>query len=59
MALSNYQFQFGSFVFGAGTPFAVMAVDGLEALPGLRVTDDGHGLNDGAFYALTFPEATI
>jgi len=35
MALTNYQFQFGSFVFGAGTPYAILDIDGLESLPGL------------------------
>ena len=56
MSLGNYQFQFGSFQFGAGTPYAVIDVDGLEGLPGLRVQDDNRGFNDGAFSGRDFYE---
>jgi hypothetical protein len=51
---TNYQFQFGSFAFGAGTPYAVIDVDGLEGLPSLRVQDDNRGFNDGAFTGRDF-----
>lgn len=53
---TNYQFQFGSFAFGSGTPFAVLDVDGLEGLPALRVQDDNRGFNDGAFSGRDFYE---
>jgi phage-related protein len=54
MALSNYQFQFGSFVFGAGTPFVVTEVTGLEDLPQIRNQDDNKGYNDGMFTGRDF-----
>lgn len=54
MALSNYQFQFGSFTFGAGTPWQVLSIDGLEALPDLRTQDDNQGYNDGMFSGRDF-----
>ena len=55
MTLNNYQFQFGSFQFGgAGSPFQIISVDGLESLPGLRVQDDNRGFNDGAFSGRDF-----
>ena len=53
---TNYQFQFNNLQFGAGTPFAVLDVDGLESLPGLRVQDDNRGFNDGAFSGRDFYE---
>jgi hypothetical protein len=51
---TNYQFQFGSFSFGSGTPFQIIDVDGLEGLPELRVQDDNRGFNDGAFTGRDF-----
>ena len=51
---TNYQFQFGGLQFGSGTPFAVIDIDGLEGLPGLRVQDDNRGFNDGAFSGRDF-----
>lgn len=55
MALNNYQFQFGSFVFGgAGSPFQILSVDGLEGLPELRSQDDNRGYNDGMFSGRDF-----
>ena len=54
MALSNYQFQFGTFVFGAGTPFLVNEVTGLEDLPAIRNQDDNKGYNDGMFTGRDF-----
>lgn len=54
-ALNNYSFQFGSFVFGgAGSPYQIMSVDGLEGLPALRVQDDNRGFNDGMFSGQDF-----
>jgi Phage tail protein len=53
---TNYQFQFGSFAFGSGTPFAVLDVDGLESFPALRVQDDDSGYSDGMFTGHDFFE---
>lgn len=50
MTLANYQFQFGSFVFGgSGSPYQILDVDGLESLPAIRNQDDYKGANDGMF----------
>lgn len=54
MPLNNYQFQFGSYLIGAGTPHAVIEVDGLESLPELRTQDDNRGYNDGMFSGRDF-----
>jgi phage-related protein len=55
MALNNYQFQFGSFLFGgAGSPFQIIDVDGLAGLPDLRTQDDNRGYNDGMFSGRDF-----
>lgn len=55
MALNNYQFQFGSFKFGgAGSPFQIIDIDGLESLPELRVQDDNRGYNDGMYSGRDF-----
>lgn len=54
MALSNYSFTFGTFSFGAGTPYQIMDIDGLEGLPELRVQDDNRGYNDGAISGRDF-----
>ena len=50
MTLANYQFQFGSYVFGgAGSVTQIDEVDGLESLPDIRNQDDNRGFNDGMF----------
>jgi hypothetical protein len=54
MALTNYSFTFGTFSFGAGTPYQIMDIDGLEGLPELRVQDDNKGYNDGAITGRDF-----
>ena len=54
MALSNYQFQFGSFLFGAGTNYQVLNVDGIEGLPALSSQDSDRGYNDGMFSGRDF-----
>lgn len=51
---TNYQFKFGSFAFGAGTPFAILEVDGLESLADLRTQDDNQGYNDGMYSGRDF-----
>jgi hypothetical protein len=54
MALADYSFTFGSFTFGAGTPFPVLEIDGLEGVPELRVQDDNRGYNDGSYSGRDF-----
>jgi hypothetical protein len=54
MPLSNYQFQFGSFAFGAGSDFQILSVDGLEGLPELSTQDSDRGYNDGMFSGRDF-----
>lgn len=55
MALNNYEFQFGSFLFGGTTsPYQIQSIDGLESLPDLRVQDDNRGYNDGMFTGSDF-----
>jgi hypothetical protein len=55
MALNNYQFSFGSFVFGGtGSPFQVYEIDGLEGLPDISSQDDNRGFNDGMYSGRDF-----
>jgi hypothetical protein len=54
MALANYQFTFGTFTFGAGTPYQIIDLDGLEGLPELRVQDDNRGYDDGSLSGRDF-----
>jgi hypothetical protein len=55
MPLNNYQFIFGSFAFGgAGSPFQIIEIDGLESLPELRSQDDNRGYNDGMYSGRDF-----
>jgi len=55
MPLAYYQFSYNGFVFGgAGSPFQILDIDGLEALPELRVQDDNRGFNDGMFTGRDF-----
>lgn len=49
-----YSFAFNGFLFGAGTPFPILSVDGLEGLPDLRTQDDNRGYNDGMFSGRDF-----
>lgn len=51
---ANYSFAFNGFLFGAGTPYPVLSVDGLESLPDMRVQDDNQGYNDGMFSGRDF-----
>jgi hypothetical protein len=53
-APTPYQFSFNGLSFGAGTPYAILDIDGLESLPGLRVQDDNRGFNDGTFSGRDF-----
>jgi hypothetical protein len=55
MTLANYQFQFGSYIFGgADSVTQIDEVDGLESLPEIRNQDDNRGYNDGMFTGRDF-----
>jgi phage-related protein len=50
-----YSFAFNNQVFGgAGSPYQIQSVDGLEALPGIRNQDDNRGYHDGMFTGRDF-----
>ena len=57
MTLSNYQFKFNGFQFGAGTVYPVMAIDGLASLPPLRTQDSNRGYIDGSYSGRDFLDA--
>ena len=49
-SLDLYSFAFNGFVFGgANSPFQILSVEGLEALPQIRNQDDNRGYFDGMF----------
>jgi hypothetical protein len=49
-SLPLYGFAFNGFAFGgAGSPFQVLSVEGLEALPQIRNQDDDRGYQDGMY----------
>jgi hypothetical protein len=53
--IQNYSFSFNNQVFGgAGSPYQILAVDGLEGLPGIRNQDDNRGYADGMFTGRDF-----
>jgi phage-related protein len=53
--IANYSFSFNNQVFGgAGSPYQIQSVDGLESLPGIRNQDDNRGYNDGMFSGRDF-----
>jgi hypothetical protein len=55
MTLANYQFQFGSYIFGGTNSVTqIDEVDGLESLPEIRNQDDNRGYNDGMFTGRDF-----
>ena len=54
-SLNPYSFAFNGFVFGgANSPYQILQVDGLEALPNLRVQDSDRGYQDGMFSGRDF-----
>ena len=54
-SLNFYSFAFNGFVFGgAGSPFQITQVEGLESLPALRVQDANRGYLDGMFSGRDF-----
>ena len=53
--LNPYSFAFNGFVFGGGnSPYQILQIDGLEALPDLRVQDSDRGYQDGMFSGRDF-----
>lgn len=53
--ITNYSFSFNNQVFGgAGSPYQITSVDGLEGLPGIRNQDDNRGYADGMFTGRDF-----
>lgn len=52
---NSYQFSFAGLSFGgAGSPYQILSVDGLEGLPGIRNQDDNRGYADGMFSGRDF-----
>lgn len=50
-----YSFSFNGQTFGgAGSPYQILSVDGLEGLPSIRNQDDNRGYNDGMFTGQDF-----
>jgi len=50
-----YSFSFDDLTFGgAGSPYQILSLDGLEGVPGLRVQDDNRGYADGMFSGRDF-----
>lgn len=57
-SLNPYSFAFNGFVFGgASSPYQILSVDGLDALPMLRVQDSDRGYLDGAISGRDFLSA--
>ena len=57
-SLNPYSFAFNGFVFGgACSPYQILSVDGLEALPSLRVQDSDRGYQDGTISGRDFLNA--
>jgi hypothetical protein len=57
MTLSNYQFAFDGWSFGAGTPYVVQNIDGLGGTSAIRNQDDIRGYIDGSFSGRDFYDA--
>jgi phage-related protein len=52
---AQYSFSFNDQVFGgAGSPFQIQSVDGLEGVPPIRAQDDNRGYADGMFSGRDF-----
>jgi hypothetical protein len=55
-----YSFAFNNQVFGgAGSPYQILSVDGLESLPSIRNQDDNRGYHDGMFTGRDFLNGRI
>ena len=54
-SLPFYGFAWNGFAFGgAGSPYQITSVDGIEGLPVIRNQDDNQGFNDGMFTGTDF-----
>lgn len=52
---NQYSFSFNGTIFGgAGSPYQITSVDGLEGIPVLRTQDDNRGYQDGMFSGRDF-----
>jgi hypothetical protein len=52
---NSYSFSFAGITFGgAGSPYQILSVDGLEGLPAIRNQDDNRGYQDGMFSGRDF-----
>lgn len=52
---ANYSFSFNGVIFGgAGSPYQIQSVDGLEGIPQIRNQDDNRGYADGMFSGQDF-----
>lgn len=52
---TTYSFAFNNQIFGgAGSPYQILSVDGLESVPGIRNQDDNRGYADGMFTGRDF-----
>lgn len=52
---NSYSFSFAGITFGgAGSPYQILSVEGLEGLPGIRNQDDNRGYADGMFSGRDF-----
>jgi len=57
-SLNPYSFAFNGFVFGgASSPYQILSVDGLKALPSLRIQDSDRGYQDGTISGRDFLNA--
>ena len=57
-SLNPYSFALNGFVFGgASSPYQILSVDGLKALPSLRVQDSDRGYQDGTISGRDFLNA--
>lgn len=53
--IQHYSFSFNNQVFGgAGSPYQILSVDGLEGVPEIRKQDDNRGYADGMFTGRDF-----
>ena len=52
---NSYSFSFAGLTFGgAGSPYQILSVEGLEGLPAIRNQDDNRGYQDGMFSGRDF-----
>jgi hypothetical protein len=59
MTLGVYQFSFNGLTFGAGTPWVVESVEGLESMAPLRTQDEIRGYSDGQWSGRDFYDGRV